>query len=153
MFEKLDKDVKAVWVEALRNGGYEQARGHLQGDDGNCCLGVMCRKLGIPWFRNAEGFDVFTAYQWLVDHNIDDSVIYDNEDDGCSNSLQLPDALAYYLGFETRELDLLMSLNDGTQDKSVGNGEGIRYTFKEIADVIESGFWDGLSDNRERWSD
>jgi len=153
MFENLDKDAKAGWLEALRSGSYEQTRGKLKGDDGHCCLGVLCETLGIDNFMNSEDEYVFTAYQWLLDHNTDDSVTYDNDDDGCSHALQLPDPLAFHLGLDTRELDLLMSLNDGTHDKSVGNGEGKRYTFKEIADLIESGIWDDLSDNRERWSE
>jgi len=47
---KVNPEVKAKWVAALRSGDYKQATGHLRvttgtGDnqqDGFCCLGVLC---------------------------------------------------------------------------------------------------------------
>jgi hypothetical protein len=37
----MNPEVKAQWVEALRSGEYEQARGRLRNGDGYCCLGVL----------------------------------------------------------------------------------------------------------------
>lgn len=40
----MDAQLKAKWIEALRSGKYEQARGRLHTRDGGyCCLGVLCR--------------------------------------------------------------------------------------------------------------
>lgn len=44
---KLRPEVKALWLEALRSGKYEQARGSLRKivdgtTRGHCCLGVLC---------------------------------------------------------------------------------------------------------------
>lgn len=39
----MNPDIKQQWGDALRSGEYPQCRcGHLEGDDGWCCLGVLC---------------------------------------------------------------------------------------------------------------
>ena len=38
----MNKDIKTLWVAALRSGDYEQAQGVLKRDGGFCCLGVLC---------------------------------------------------------------------------------------------------------------
>lgn len=41
--EKMNPEIKAAWVKALRSGKYEQATGALRTDEGGfCCLGVLC---------------------------------------------------------------------------------------------------------------
>ena len=35
-------EFKALWIEALRSGKYEQGRGALRMGDKFCCLGVAC---------------------------------------------------------------------------------------------------------------
>ena len=35
-------EFKALWIEALRSGKYEQCRGALRKGDTFCCLGVAC---------------------------------------------------------------------------------------------------------------
>ena len=41
-YEKMNEAVKTPWLEALRSGKYSQTKGMLKGDDGYCCLGVLC---------------------------------------------------------------------------------------------------------------
>jgi hypothetical protein len=41
---KMDPEVKAVWIAALRSGKYQQGRGF-------CCHGVLCDLLGVEWQR------------------------------------------------------------------------------------------------------
>lgn len=46
---RLDPEVKAKWVEALRSGRYKQGQHVLQTPDGKfCCLGVYCDIAGVP---------------------------------------------------------------------------------------------------------
>lgn len=45
--EKMNPEVKALWLEALRSGRYQQGRGRLRtanpdGSSNYCCLGVLC---------------------------------------------------------------------------------------------------------------
>jgi|ERR1044072_4566124 hypothetical protein len=39
---KLDPDLKARWVTALRSGDYKQGMHYLKHNDEYCCLGVFC---------------------------------------------------------------------------------------------------------------
>lgn len=54
---KMDADLKAKWVAALRSDDYEQARGRLRTTSGEyCCLGVLC-DITAPakWHKEADG--------------------------------------------------------------------------------------------------
>lgn len=51
---RMDPEVKARWVAALRSGEYKQGCGQLRGcDDDFCCLGVLCdlyaKEAGLEW--------------------------------------------------------------------------------------------------------
>jgi hypothetical protein len=50
----MDPEIKALWVTALRDGGYVQCSGLLKNGRGeHCVLGVLCelhsRATGTPW--------------------------------------------------------------------------------------------------------
>lgn len=44
---KLPKEDRNAWLEALRSGEYKQGKNRLHGNDGYCCLGVICKLKGI----------------------------------------------------------------------------------------------------------
>lgn len=50
---KMNPEVKARWVAALRSGKYRQTRMALKDRTGYCCLGVLCdlyaKELGMAW--------------------------------------------------------------------------------------------------------
>jgi hypothetical protein len=50
---KMNPEIKAKWVEALRSGEYRQARRRLRLDDSAgpsyCCLGVLCELAGVAY--------------------------------------------------------------------------------------------------------
>jgi hypothetical protein len=50
---KMNPEVKARWVAALRSGEYQQTRGRLYRDGAMCCLGVLCdihaKEHGLKW--------------------------------------------------------------------------------------------------------
>lgn len=39
---KMNPEIKALWLAALRSGEYKQGRGALSSDGEYCCLGVLC---------------------------------------------------------------------------------------------------------------
>jgi hypothetical protein len=39
---KMNPEIKARWVAALRSGEYKQTTGKLRDGDAFCCLGVLC---------------------------------------------------------------------------------------------------------------
>lgn len=59
-YKKMDQEVKARWVAALRSGEYEQGQHLLRQPMGAtemyCCLGVLCEVVGVP--RAVEGYSI-----------------------------------------------------------------------------------------------
>lgn len=132
---KMNPEVKALWVTALRSGEYEQGKGLLHEESPGihryCCLGVLC-DLAV-----AEG-KVTTAQGWL-NYDLDGAVrtvSYDygsNRDNGVLPSEVMEWAgLNNSVGLLDEHIDYhqsLVSLNDAAG-----------YTFNRIADVIEEQF-------------
>lgn len=57
---KMKKNIKKLWVKALRSGKYKQGCRALRYDNMFCCLGVLCdlhrkrtKKKGNIWRNNA----------------------------------------------------------------------------------------------------
>jgi len=52
----MNKQIKKLWIKALRSGKYEQGRGALRSDGLFCCLGVLCdlhrQQFHKRWKRN-----------------------------------------------------------------------------------------------------
>lgn len=64
----MNADLKAKWLEALRSGRYQQARGALRRDTstkgseevGYCCLGVLCDIVGPEeWDHTGTGVAIW----------------------------------------------------------------------------------------------
>ena len=109
------------WVEALRSGHYQQARGRLKRDAGYCCLGVLCdiSKLG-KWVNNNNE----SAYQMK---------------NRCSWQGHLPPEVTAWAGITPKcsvtyggDLTGLAKINDK-----------LAKSFPQIADLIESQ-WEAL---------
>lgn len=45
----MNKEIKAKWIEALRNGKYRRGKGVLYNDGKYCCLGVLCKVMGAEF--------------------------------------------------------------------------------------------------------
>ncbi len=49
---RINPELKAQWVEALRSGKYTQGQLMLRTPDNDfCCLGVLCDITNVPWYR------------------------------------------------------------------------------------------------------
>lgn len=107
-------DNAKAWVQALRSGEYQQAKGHLSKDGGYCCLGVACDiyKAVTPGFTYEVSKIHLPAQvkEWL-------GLAFHNGNFNTNN------------GSDPRKI--LTNLNDG-----MASIAGL--TFAEIADVIES---------------
>src|SRR5262245_41276266 len=55
MERKMDSELKAKWVAALRSGEYLQAREALKSRGAFCCLGVLADVKGAKWEGISEG--------------------------------------------------------------------------------------------------
>ena len=105
------KQHRAELVEALRSGRYKQAQYSLRDGDYFCCLGVACDVSGLGEWDN---------FQYL------------------NNSIYLPSEVMKYYGFNEKE-GLFFAFKNGPKiRKFLSSLNDNSYTFKEIADVIES---------------
>jgi len=63
---KMNPEIKALWVKALRSGDYAQTDGCLRNEHGYCCLGVLsdvCRPItGGEWAADKSGSNMFTMF-------------------------------------------------------------------------------------------
>ena len=131
---KMNPEIKAMWIDALRSSEYEQGAGHLHtgyinGKEYFCCLGVLCDiaiKNGVVLDVEIQSSDG-GAVRWMYN--------------GCTEYLPL--AVAEWAGITTQGwFDLVLS-PDGEkeiarQTLAELNDEG--YSFGEIAEEIEAHF-------------
>ena len=62
--QKMNPEIKAQWVAALRSGDYKQGRQQLRdADNFFCCLGVLCNLHAIAHPRVAAAQSKTTEYQ------------------------------------------------------------------------------------------
>ena len=80
----LTKAEKALWIEALRSGKYEQGVGGLARDNKFCCLGIACEVLGpLKGVKKSKVFIIAFG---------GDEILYNN------NSTLLPQMLVDVIG-------------------------------------------------------
>lgn len=147
-FPRMNPEIKALWLEALRSGEYEQGEGWLKQmpDDGPaeyCCLGVLCdlaEKAGIVESREELSGDdtpVARYFGRLVTEY------------GYSEVTVLPKAVADWADLKVEHPDVL-DYTDMLGSNSCGDfGEGSNslvslndngVPFDEIANIIEQQF-------------
>lgn len=114
--KKMNPEVKAKWVAALRSGEYQQGTGALKSDDKYCCLGVLC--------------DIFakeTGKDWTA---LKDSPVM--EFDGATGLP--PNAVSEWAGLQTMNPIVL----EGTIATTLSNmNDGLGASFQTIARLIE----------------
>lgn len=130
---KMNPEIKALWVQALRSGAYEQGEGYLHqritdeatGDsvDTFCCLGVLC-DLAVD---NGVNMDVQTTGSGLTTYDERTSFLpYAVQDwSGVPSDGDIGTSIEFMFDGQTINEDSLVGLNDGGM------------TFDQIANVIE----------------
>lgn len=130
---KMNPEIKALWVQALRSGAYEQGEGYLHqtitddatGDtvDTFCCLGVLC-DLALD---NGVNMDVTSTGNGLTVYDDRTSFLpyVVQEWAGVTGDGTLGTPIELTVNGETIDEDSLVGLNDGGM------------TFEQIANVIE----------------
>lgn len=123
----LKPEIKALWIDALRSGEYQQGREYLNSEKGFCCLGVLCDlaiKAGVinDW---EEGPD-------LSPHGEEEMIVVKRVAGSAST---LPAEVHDWAGFRYGDqFGMLGLVGDGTSLAAL-NDHGS--TFAEIADIIE----------------
>lgn len=110
---KMDPEVKARWVAALRSGDYEQGAHALRTNDNRyCCLGVLCDVVDPAGWSSGGG------HRCGINSYLPSSVA---REVGLSTRPEVPDPRGEF-GGDRVGLDIL---NDSS------------YSFAQIADLIE----------------
>lgn len=131
---RMDPNVKADWLTALRSGDYKQTQGCLRDDTGYCCLGVLTdlwvKGSSVEWHPKPFGtaFSIATP-GWGAESSVTPRGVMSWSDLTNSTGTTLLGAVTYHAATEGETTDnfyvTLSDLND--------NG----FTFEQIADVIE----------------
>jgi hypothetical protein len=132
---KMNPEVKAQWVAALRSGEYEQGRDALTLEGKYCCLGVLC-DLAVK-----SGQDVRVKMETLANQ-----IRYDGETDIA------PASVVNWAGLDSGNPAVRMTAREAFPEK-YGSDPGAGdfqlslaelndggKTFSEIADIIEEEF-------------
>ena len=113
---KLDPEIKAKWLEALRSGKYEQGKGCLRDHEGKyCCLGVLADIVDPEGW----GRPVIDLFEFEIEE--DEMAIYD------------PDAWYGRAATICRQDILNEMIQVGLYEM---NDSGL-FTFEDIANIIE----------------
>ena len=101
----MDKQVKKLWIAALKSGEYAQGKGRLRRGDSYCCLGVLC-DLSIAHLN--------TTSRW---GDVDEKSVlegkafkFDNEGEGMAGTP--PYEVRKWAGLTTTDALYLSKLND-----------------------------------------
>jgi hypothetical protein len=124
-YDKMNPEVKAAWVAALRSGERQQDVGSLRTENGYCCLGVLCdlhaKATGGYWNGPPSTFS--GRYRYLNDSSTLPSIVRDWAD--------LPDGNPIIGEAVAAEDGQFHDYPAATFNDEFG------YTFNQIADLIE----------------
>ncbi len=125
----MNKEVKALWLEALRNPEAKQTKRYLKTEYGNCCLGIACdlaTERGIVSVsEKVAGFLFFYSYV---------------DSDGVRHTADaiLPNSVSQWMGMPSNSPYFTIMWKDSHKDvylTSLNDKDGM--TFEQIAQVIE----------------
>lgn len=133
---KMNPEVKAKWVEALRSGKYLQGKHSLRTvDDKFCCLGVFCDVIDPTAWHDHDLDAKPSATRWSIG-------MKDGGEIPEKNFPTLPFRIAAGWPLDCSDPDVCVNLStDDPQSShmhslSALNDSG-QFTFNEIADLIE----------------
>ncbi len=126
----MKKEIKKVWVKALRSGKYKKDKGALKTERGYCCLGVLTDL----YIKRAK----YGSWVEKVKMNGEKDYVYEYKDIKASGSLS--QNVMKWAGLTER--DPIVKKRDNTFNISLAglnDGESGKpgKSFKTIADIIE----------------
>lgn len=126
MTNKMDPEIKQLWLNALRSGEYSQAMGRLKRDGAFCCLGVLCEIAVANGVIEVE--DVNRGVLGVIGK-------YGESDE----SSELPFVVAEWAGLDCPNPWVEVVLHDGTTREFALSdvNDDLNKNFLEIADLIE----------------
>jgi hypothetical protein len=126
---KLDPDVKAKWVAALRSGNYEQGYHLLKYDNRYCCLGVFCEIMRVPVSDTIEGAVLFDNEKSVLPLSVQHEYGFSESEVYINLTQENVQRLNEYIDVATNAFELDYTLLTTVNDRGV--------PFDVIADLIE----------------
>lgn len=126
---KMNPEIKAQWVDALRSGEREQGNGALNRDGKFCCLGVLCdlaARAGI-----VSGISGIGSRAHEVAYGND----YEHAREA-GNALTLPQSVMNWAGLDTD--NPTVGREDFSYDTAAAYLNDNGTTFLQLADLIEA---------------
>lgn len=70
----MNKELKTLWLTALRSGEYKQVKERLYDHKNNsyCCLGVLCEVAGIPKNGGKEHFISNSSHHQMMTYELEE---------------------------------------------------------------------------------
>lgn len=106
----MNKEIKAMWVNALRSGLYKQGTGALCKNGKHCCLGVLCQISNLK-SKPVSQLETCTSLSFQYDYS--------------ESAWRLPHLFREKIGLSEKIHDKLMGMNDDGK------------SFKQIAAYIQ----------------
>lgn len=128
-------EIKALWVEALRSGKYQQGSGALHSvyEDGSvkhCCLGVLCV------VAKENGVDLPVDKTWPSERDTEEKRV---RMEYAGDSVWLPVAVRKWAGIENCNPYVKFPLPTNLENRGSLTGlNDTGLTFEQIADYIEA---------------
>lgn len=127
---KMNPYVKAMWLEALRDGTRKQGTGQLRDRQGNqCCLDVLC-ELGVD--KQVIEAPELSLADGLYQYSYTDEIGYPT-----SEETVLPDPVREWAGLDCNDPFVLDLKQNKTAQPLSHFNDDLMYTFEQIADLIE----------------
>lgn len=128
----MNRTIKKRWIKALTSGKYTQGRGTLYRDDTFCCLGVLCDLFIKTKVGKAAGARWETVS--LAEDGSPSKRAFLSKDFPAISALPL--GVQGWAGLETENPEIRPKAKSGSVG-AIGTNDSGRYSFKDIAGLIE----------------
>lgn len=144
--QKLDPEIKDLWLKALRSGSFAQGTNYLEKNDSYCCLGVLCSiavDQGIV--ERAYPSSPFREISFYAEDGPDCSQVLPSEvmewsnleDEAGQFVISEEDLYASGISYSQRSDIVSDSFTDGTVTVTLASLNDGGVSFEKIADLIE----------------
>lgn len=114
--EKMNPEIKKMWVDALESGEYKQSNNELRNSLGFCCLGVLCDLHEKATGKHFWNLDMWNDFRYFGESGI------------------LPIEVIQWSGVQ----DFNPSIEyEGEERDLAGLNDDARLSFKQIAAIIK----------------
>ena len=121
-----DQQLKRAWIANLRSGKFTQGHKRLVGEDGHCCLGVLCETMGFKPFLAGH-----------IDRMPPESLGYEIPAEFHDGRMNAGKTTRYLSAKLTKKLLIFLGISPADQEHLIDMNDLHRSKFPDIAKWIE----------------